>query len=1019
MKKGKILVFVFAIFAFVIYAKTGINVKADENQQGRVSQIALGDTHSAAIEQDGTLWMWGNNRDKQVSSDKSDKEILSPLKVMDGVTSVSLGSVNTAAIKEDGSLWIWGTTILEDLDKYPASERSKPHKIMENVKAVSLGGSTGAAIKEDGTLWMWGTNAYGQIGDGSQTNCEKPKKIMENVKSVSLGIDYSAAIKEDGTLWMWGQNSNGKLGDGTTERSLSPKKIMEDVKSVSLGLSHSAAIKEDNTLWTWGWNGAYQLGNGTNFEIHNPQKIMDNVKSVSLGYNHSGAIKYDGTLWMWGENYSGQIGSENINMNVCDPKKIDSDVKDVQLSNGYSAFLKNDNTMWMMGRNDYGQLGRMSDMNDIDLQMVIFEFAENDYFQIGKDNNQYQHEKLFMEFYDEKYKNKIEELIESDPNSNFLDKYWFNLVHLKRHKEGVCYGTALAMCYGNTGLINFNEITKGALNYWMLGNPYDNKKMKDMIVFYHLTQYLKNSKVTREIKKEGWKWGQNYKLKDFLFDLTCEAKRSQEEKKPFIFTFKSDVGIYHTVVVCGYQYDDKSKKHEIKIYDLNTYNSESSGSFSKMTVESDYSNFKFADAILSDAGKTLQDTWRKLEYCGIDDLYNSKIINPDIGTFAKEKNISNNSEQMTIQIPVNKKFRLENAEGSYLEYDGKKYISDMKIVNCRMRKSAEDSIWDITVEKSNLLKLTKAENGCKLVCMVGDKGYAITADGAESVIITSEKIRVDGSKYNLDVALDPCDSNTDILTINANINGACEINNDKNISLKCEEKGENIQISKYANFEKTSSEQKENIYNSVLIIKGSENNIENNYNVKNETRVEKKQENSSIKLKKITIKGISKRIAAGKSIKLTANISPKNCKNKLVTWKSSNKKLAKVDKKGNVKISKKAAGKIVIITAIAKDGSNKKATYKIKVMKGIVKNISVKGKHTVKAGEKIKLTTKVTASKGANKKIVWKSSNTKYVTVSSSGEVKAKKIGKNKTIKVTAMATDGSGKKKVVKIKIV
>ena len=119
-----------------------------------------------------------------------------------------------------------------------------------------------------------------------------------------------------------------------------------------------------------------------------------------------------------------------------------------------------------------------------------------------------------------------------------------------------------------------------------------------------------------------------------------------------------------------------------------------------------------------------------------------------------------------------------------------------------------------------------------------------------------------------------------------------------------------------------------------------------------------------------------------------------------------------------MKINKRAAGKTVTITAIAKDGSNKKATYKIKVMKGSVKSISIKGKKTVKAGKTLKLTAKVKASKGANKKLIWKSRNRKYATVSSSGKVKTKKTGKKKTVKITVMSTDGTNKKKTVKIKI-
>ena len=94
------------------------------------------------------------------------------------------------------------------------------------------------------------------------------------------------------------------------------------------------------------------------------------------------------------------------------------------------------------------------------------------------------------------------------------------------------------------------------------------------------------------------------------------------------------------------------------------------------------------------------------------------------------------------------------------------------------------------------------------------------------------------------------------------------------------------------------------------------------------------------------------------------------------------------------------------------------ATFKLTAMKGIVKKITISGKKSVKAGKTLKLKAKVKATKGANKKLLWNSNNTKYATVSTSGKVKVMKAGKGKKVKITAMATDGSGKKKTVTIKI-
>lgn len=175
---------------------------------------------------------------------------------------------------------------------------------------------------------------------------------------------------------------------------------------------------------------------------------------------------------------------------------------------------------------------------------------------------------------------------------------------------------------------------------------------------------------------------------------------------------------------------------------------------------------------------------------------------------------------------------------------------------------------------------------------------------------------------------------------------------------------------------------------------------------------------AEIKVSGIKISALSNKIAAGKKVKLAAIIAPENASNKAVKWTTSNKKVAKVSQSGVITVNKKAAGKSVVITAIAADGSGARATYKIKVMKDAVKRLTVTGKKVVKAGKKIKLKAKVVAGKKANKKLVWTSSNTKFATVNQKGIVKTTKAGKGKKVKITARTTDGSNKKKVFVIRI-
>ena len=88
---------------------------------------------------------------------------------------------------------------------------------------------------------------------------------------------------------------------------------------------------------------------------------------------------------------------------------------------------------------------------------------------------------------------------------------------------------------------------------------------------------------------------------------------------------------------------------------------------------------------------------------------------------------------------------------------------------------------------------------------------------------------------------------------------------------------------------------------------------------------------ATVNVSSITVKGISKKIAAGKKVSLTAQIMPVNATDKSLNWTSSNTKYATVTSTGVVKAKKAGKGKSVKITARATDGSNKKKTITIKI----------------------------------------------------------------------------------------
>ena len=86
--------------------------------------------------------------------------------------------------------------------------------------------------------------------------------------------------------------------------------------------------------------------------------------------------------------------------------------------------------------------------------------------------------------------------------------------------------------------------------------------------------------------------------------------------------------------------------------------------------------------------------------------------------------------------------------------------------------------------------------------------------------------------------------------------------------------------------------------------------------------------NPTVEVTKITLNKTTASVAKGKTLQLTATVTPASATNKAVTWKSSNTKIATVSSTG--KVTAKSAG-TVTITCTAKDGSGKKATCKITV----------------------------------------------------------------------------------------
>jgi alpha-tubulin suppressor-like RCC1 family protein len=242
--------------------------------------ISAADGTSFGIASDGTLWSWGYDNGNQLGlgNDHFDDGSL-PGPVLDWVVwsptqvgssagwkQVATAFALSAAVNDDGSLWTWG-----DGSWVPLGNGLKFSSVPARVgtgnawASVAVSGFHWAALKRDGSLWMWGLNDEGQLGDGTFTDQTIPARAgTGRWKAVALQLYDTLAVREDGTLWTWGGVTPTCPDDEPIGSNL-PVQVgkASDWASVTAGETghHWVALKTDGTLWSWGDNEYGQLGN--------------------------------------------------------------------------------------------------------------------------------------------------------------------------------------------------------------------------------------------------------------------------------------------------------------------------------------------------------------------------------------------------------------------------------------------------------------------------------------------------------------------------------------------------------------------------------------------------------------------------------------------------------------------------------------------------------------------------------------------------------------------------------------
>ena len=176
------------------------------------------------------------------------------------VVSMAMGEEHNIVVEDDGSVWTWGDNSSGQLGNGTIVPNNSPIKVQipGNATVVAAGGYHSLVLLDDGSVLSWGSNRNGQLGDDSGVDQLSPVPVngISGVTAIVAGTYHSVALTSDGLVWAWGDNSNGQLGNGSGVDSPNPVQLvsLSNITAITSGRWNTYALKNDGTVWLWGYN---------------------------------------------------------------------------------------------------------------------------------------------------------------------------------------------------------------------------------------------------------------------------------------------------------------------------------------------------------------------------------------------------------------------------------------------------------------------------------------------------------------------------------------------------------------------------------------------------------------------------------------------------------------------------------------------------------------------------------------------------------------------------------------------
>lgn len=186
-----------------------------------IREASLGAFHWCALDDEGSVWCWGENDSGRLGDGSSDASVR-PVAVLavGGATEVSAGGTLSCA-RAGTEVYCWGLFGDEELGclsrAHQTATRIAP---LGAVAQVSAGGAHACAVAHSGEVFCWGAGGRGQLGMALSAcalvlspTSDRPLRVpVAAATKVSSGAAFSCALLETGEVACWGDNHYGQLG---------------------------------------------------------------------------------------------------------------------------------------------------------------------------------------------------------------------------------------------------------------------------------------------------------------------------------------------------------------------------------------------------------------------------------------------------------------------------------------------------------------------------------------------------------------------------------------------------------------------------------------------------------------------------------------------------------------------------------------------------------------------------------------------------------------------------------------